>query len=164
MADRSFAAWVKPIAAQLRESRAQIVDVARTIPTEAWGRPSPNEGWTNGDLLVHLAVGDWVCQTVLTAVTTNTPLDVGEVGRPDWIREGNATRLEERQERTVEELIAEVEVEGEETQELLSLLTDGHESLRPEGAPMSLGDYLHGFPGHDRDHLAQLRRAAEKKA
>jgi uncharacterized damage-inducible protein DinB len=158
---RTFAPWVEPIAEQLQESRTQIVEVARSIPEQAWTKPSPNQGWSYRDLLVHLAVGDWVCQTVLRAITTNEPLKIGEVASLDWISAGNAERLKERKERTVDELIVEVEAEGDETQELLARLADADESRTQEDAPLSLGAYLATFPGHDRTHLAELRTALE---
>ena len=158
---RTFVSWVEPIAEQLQESRTQIVEVARSIPVEAWTRPSPNQGWSYKDLLAHLAVGDWVCQIVLRAIITNEPLNIGEVASLDWISQGNAERLNERKGRTVDELVAEVEAEGDETQELLARLGETDESRTQEDAPMSLGDYLRGFPGHDRTHLAELRTALE---
>ena len=115
---RAFAPWVEPVAARLREGRAQIVELARSIPPEAWPRPSPNSGWTYRDLLVHLAVGDWVCQTVLRAVVANERLDVAATFAS--VDAGNERLRQERASRSIEELIAEVEAEGEETQELLA--------------------------------------------
>ncbi len=159
MSDRTFASWVEPIAAQLRESRRQIADVARSIPDEAWGGPTLLEGWTNKDLLAHLATGDWVCQTVLRAAVANEPLDMAAFADIDA---GNARRLEERAGRSVEELIAEGEAKGAETQELLARLTEADEERRQEDAPMSLGEYLRMFPQHDQGHLAELRAALEK--
>jgi uncharacterized damage-inducible protein DinB len=161
MTERTFAPWVEAIATKLQESRTQIVAVARSIPEEAWMRPSPNQGWSYRDLLVHLAVGDWLCQTVLRAITTDEPLNIGEIASLEWISAGNAERLNERKERTVEELIAEVAAEGDETQELLARLAEADESRTQEDAPLSLGDYLRGFPGHDRTHLEELRTALE---
>jgi hypothetical protein len=157
MTFRSFVPWVEPIAAQLREGRSQIVEAARAVPVEAWARPSPSSGWTYRDLLVHLAVGDWVCQTVLRAVVANERLDVAATfGSVDA---GNERLRQERTSRSVEELIAEVEAEGEETQGLLAELTDADESRSEEDAPMNLGQYLREFPGHDRAHLEELRTA-----
>ncbi len=161
MTERTFAAWVQPIAGELQESRAQIVEVARSMAEQAWTRPSPNPGWSYRDLLVHLAVGDWVCQIVLEALTTDQPLNIGEVASLDWVSQGNAERLKERENHTIDKLIAEAEAEGEETQELLARLSEADESRTQEGAPVNLGDYLRGFPGHDGTHLAELRTALE---
>ncbi len=161
MTTRTFAPWVEPIAADLRARRSQIVRIANQVPQEVWGLPSPLPDWSYKDLLAHLATGDWVCQTILRAVVDNKPLEVATVANPDWVAQGNAERLAERSERPAGELIAEVRSEGEETQELLALLSDADEERTQEGAPMSLGQYLKGFPGHDRDHLAQIETALQ---
>src|SRR3972149_8020628 len=120
MTTRAFAPWVAPVAQQLRESRQEIVRTARRVLPEMWSMPSPLEGWTYKDVLAHLATGDWVCQTILRAVVTNKPLDLAVINL-DYINAGNAPLLAERKERSVEELIAGVATESEETQALLAL-------------------------------------------
>jgi len=161
MTTLTFAAWVEPVAAELRQSRHEVVRAATQYLPEFWGWMSPLQGWTYKDLLAHLATGDWVMHTVLRAVIANEPVEVAKVTNLDWVAEGNARFLAERKERSPEELIAEVEAEGDETQELLSQLSEADEQLTQEGAPMSLSDYLRLFPGHDRAHLAQLRVALD---
>ncbi len=158
MTGHTFTPWVEPIAAQLRETRAQVVAFARAMPVDAWDKPSPAEGWTYKDMLAHLAVGDWVCQTVLGAVVAKEALDTSLVAD---IAGGNERLRQERAGRSIEELIAEVEAEGEETQSLLARLTEDDERGTQEGTPMSLGEYLRGFPTHDERHLAELRTAVD---
>ena len=71
-----YASWVEPIAATFREQRAELAQLVRSIPEEAWARTSPNEEWTYRDLLGHLATRsprDW--RLVLTAVIGRTTLD-----------------------------------------------------------------------------------------
>lgn len=160
MTARTFAPWVEPVAAELRESRREIVRTARQLLPEQWSHLSPLQGWTYKDLLAHLATGDWVCQTILTAVTTRTPLDPRATDL-DFVNEGNMRLLEERRTASVDELIAEVEAESAETQDLLAHLADVHEPLKGN-APMTLGDYLRGFPGHDREHVGQLKTALDQ--
>ena len=162
MMTRTFAPWVAPIAEQLRQSRQEIARTAHRFLPEMWSMPSPLEGWTYKDLFAHLSTGDWVCQTILRAVIANEPIEVDKVANLDWVNAGNARLLDERAERSAEDLIAEIEVEGEETQDLLTQLSEADESRTQEGAPMSLGQYLRdAFPGHDRDHLAQLKTALD---
>ena len=156
MTERTFVAWVKPIAAELRETRAAIVEVARRAPAEAWSKPSPNDGWTCKDLLAHLATGDWVLQGVLGLVTGGEGRLITGI---EEVNEGNAARIEARRETPPAALADEVEAMGERTQELLAKLQESHESLKGDNVPMSLGDYLRGFPDHDRDHLNDLRTA-----
>ncbi len=158
MENRRFASWVEPVAAELRETRAQIVETAHAVPADAWERPSPCDGWTYKDLLTHLAVGDWVLQGVLRLVTGSEGRLVSGIEEVDA---GNAQRLAERRGSSVEELIDEVIAEGERSQELLAQLEAEHEPLKGRDAPMTLGEYLRGFPGHDRRHLDELRAAVK---
>ena len=160
MTTRTFAPWVEPIAAQLSESRRAVAEVARAVPEVAWGRASPDPGWSYRDLLAHLAVGDWVCQAVLRAAVGGEPFDMTITTQLD---DRNARMIEEREGRSVQELIAEVGAEGEETQELLGQLSEADEERRQEDAPMSLGEYLRFYPTHDRDHLEQLRTALQRE-
>jgi len=153
---RAFAPWVEPVAARLREGRSQVVELARSIPTAAWTRPSPNSGWTCKDLLAHLATGDWALQSGLRVVIAKERLDIAQFGNVD---EANARFAGERSGRSIEDLIAEVEAEAEETQELLTKLKEDDERHMPDNAPMSLGEYLRLFPEHDRAHLEQMRMA-----
>ena len=161
MASRSFAPWVEPVAARLREGRAEIVEFARSVPPEAWSRPSPNPGWRCKDLLAHLAAGDWALQSGLRVVIAKERLDIAQFGNVD---EANARFIAERAGRSIEELIAEVEAEGEETQALLARLEEGDEQYTPDNAPITpttLGEFLRRFSQHDRYHLSQLRTALE---
>ncbi len=93
---------------------------------------------------------------MLRAAVGGEPFDMAITTQLD---DRNARMIEERKGRSVQELIAEVAAEGEETQELLGQLDEADEERRQEDAPMSLGEYLRFFPTHDRDHLAQLRTA-----
>ena len=159
MTTRTFAPWVEQPAVALRESRSEIVRTARKLLPDHWSMPSPLEGWTYRDLLAHLAAGDWVCQSILSAAVAGRPADLSILNQLD---ERNEQLRREREGRSIEELIAEVESEGEETQELLAQLTDEDQHRTQEGAPMTLGQYLcDAFPGHDRAHLAQLKTALD---
>ena len=132
------------------------MDFARSIPLAAWSRPSPNPGWTCKELLAHLATGDWAFQSGLRVVIAKQRLDIAQFGN---VNEVNARFVGERSGRSIEELIAEVEAEAEETQELLTKLKEDDERHMPDNAPMSLGEYLRLFPEHDRTHLEQMRTA-----
>jgi uncharacterized protein (TIGR03083 family) len=150
---------VEPVAARLREGRSQVVELACSIPPAAWTRPSPNPGWTCKDLLAHLAAGDWAVQTGLRAVVAHERLDLAQLRRD--VDTANARLVGERAGRSIEELIAEVEAEGEETQALLARLEESDEQYTWENAPMTLGDFLPQFSQHDLYHLNQLRTALE---
>jgi hypothetical protein len=155
---RTFAPWVEPIAAELRTTRAEIANAARLMLPDIWGWLSPLPGWTYKDLLAHCATGDWVCQKLVRAAAGGEQLDLGFLAQ---LNETNQQLVDERKGRAPGELIAELETESEKTQELLSRLSEEHDGLKPEGAPMSLGDFLRNFHSHDLDHLAQLKTATD---
>ena len=95
---------------------------------------------------------------ILRSVLEDRPFDMGILAELDA---RNAGYREERLNVTVEQLIAEAQAEGEETQDLLAQLTDADEKRRQADAPMGLAEYLRMFPSHDQEHLAHLRTAQE---
>jgi uncharacterized protein (TIGR03083 family) len=158
MTTRTFAPWVEPVAAELRHTRGEIANAARLMLPDIWGWLSPLPGWTYKDLLAHCASGDWVCQRILRSAIAGEQLDLGFL---DQLNETNAALVDERKARTPEELVAELLAMGDETQELLSQLAAEHDGLKPEGAPMSLGEFLRNFHSHDMGHLTQLKTATD---
>ena len=162
---RTFAAWVEPAARELREGRGEITRTARKFLPEMWTMPSPLEGWTYKDLLAHLASGEWVFQTMLRDVL-GVEKSLPKKATMEYVNEGNAQRLAERKDTSVEELIAEIATAGETTQELLSKLTDDIDPQsvawqRPNGDPVTLEQWIAGFPQHDVTHGAQLKTALD---
>jgi uncharacterized protein (TIGR03083 family) len=164
MTTRTFASWMEPISAQFRETRAELVGVARAMPDEAWELPSPNEGWTYKDLLGHVAGDtDKTFLRGLRAVVDRQPVDLATF--TTGVDERNARDIEERRGRTIDELIAEIEADGEERQGLLARFTEADENWQPEGLPTTASNGLRGMAGdHDREHLAHLRAALEGTA
>lgn len=154
MKERTFAAWVEPIAKQLREGRNAVSELARAAPADLWDRPSGAEGWTCKDVLAHLA-GD--THKVSAAVMRGAVADASILD--DNGDAANARDLEERRERSVDELIAEIEADGDEWQRLLSELGDRDADRHPPGFPLSVGEYLRLLATHDLDHLDQIRTA-----
>jgi len=164
MSTRIFAPWVVPIAAQHREGRRELVELARSLPVGAWSRPSPFPGWTFKDLLAHVA-GDTgkTALRLLRSVAVDQRADqtlFDQIGKDVDAR--NERDVVERREQSVDELIAEIEADGEEWDELLARFGEEHKDLRQEGIPWSLSEALSSNPGeHQREHLAQLRTALE---
>jgi len=160
MTTRTFAPWVEPVAAKVGESRAELIAFARSAPAALWSRPSPNAGWSCKDLLAHVA-GDKGFIMILRAAVERTRLDPAPFAEGEGTR-ANARDVQARRDRSVEELIAEIESDGDVRQELMSRLTDADRELRQKEFPMSLGEVLELGPGgHDREHLTQLRGALE---
>jgi hypothetical protein len=123
-------------------------------------QPSPLEGWTNKDLVAHLAGGnDQMLQKILRAVVSLYPVDPA-VLEPDTDGE-NATGIAERRPWSIEQLIEELERDGAEMQDLLSRLQEADKVIHPGGASWSL-EGLFGVihkENHDLEHLTQLRLA-----
>ena len=163
MVDREFASWVEPIARRDREGRAALLEFARSLPADAWHRPSPVEGWTCRDVLAHIAgdTGKWFSH-MLHAALDGQQLDPTRVGPGVDMDALNKRDVEERSGRSIAELIDEIEADGEKHEELLSRLTDDHEEFRLAEYLLSLGELLGGnaagnHGAHDREHLAQLQ-------
>ena len=165
MTTRAFVDWVKQPAEEIRAGRSEIARTARQLLPEHWTMPSPLEGWTYKDLLAHLASGDWVFQTMLRDAL-GIEKSLPEQATMAYVDEGNARRLAERNDTSVEDLIAEVASSGETTQDLLSQLTDdidpqGVAWRRPNGDPITLQAWVTGFAQHDVGHGAQLKTALD---
>ena len=159
-AERTFAAWVEPIAGELRATRAAIAAFARAAPDELWQRPSPLEEWSCRDLLAHLAgdTGKGSLEAMRAAAEGRAPESAPFAAGANVL---NARDVEERRGCSVEDIVAEIEADGEVWQDLLSRLEDSDESVRWPGFPWALGEYLRILAEHDRDHLAELRTALE---
>jgi uncharacterized protein (TIGR03083 family) len=167
MSDAQFADWVAPIALHFASTRREVAEVARRVPEDVWGSPSPVPGWAFKDVLAHLAEGDVAVQNMIQVVLDGGDTDFREWnnGREDRIAAG----LQRGAALTIEELKAQVIREGEETQGLFARLGDDHESLqvitsRTNPTPMTLVEALVGYH-HDEEHLEHLRPAlAERSA
>ena len=160
MTNRTFASWVEPVASLLAERRREVIAFARSAPVELWGWPSEVPAWTCKDILSHLAGGnDRILQTVLRSVTARAPVNPSLL-QVDTDAE-NARGVEERRDWPIDALIAALEKDGDEVQDLLSRLTEEDEQLGEPGVPMSLADFLHIVQSeqHDLLHLQQIRRA-----
>jgi uncharacterized protein (TIGR03083 family) len=159
MTARTFAPWVEPIATALAEGRREVVDYARSLPAEVWDTPSDVEGWTCKDVLSHLAgdTGKITTSAISGPITGVAPVSTFDDGGDA----ANARDISERRERTIDELLAEIEGDGRCWQELLGQLGDAEEDATWPSFPMSLGTYLGLEATHDREHLEQIRRALE---
>jgi uncharacterized protein (TIGR03083 family) len=136
-----------------------VIGFARSVPEDAWARPSGVEEWTCKDLLAHLAGGnDQLLQVILRKAIAGERL---EASLMDVDTHGeNARRVAERREWPVERLIAELEADGDEVQHLLSQLNHEHEHQQ-DSLPMTLGSFLLivRHERHDMEHLSQLKAA-----
>ncbi len=154
MTNRAFVSWVGPIAHVLIERRAEVVAFARSLPADAWGEPSALDGWTRKHVLAHLA-GD-TGKVSAAAMRSATDADAPHPTFGENEHALNARDVEARRDAPIDDLIAEIESDGEVWLELLSLF-DKDTDRRWPGFPVSLREYLNLMLPHDRDHLADMR-------
>jgi hypothetical protein len=159
---RTFAAWVEPIAERMRRTRMEIVALAYALPGSAWSRPSPNEGWTYHDLLAHLADDtDKNLHAALRAIVSGRDIDPVLWKDLDARNERGVT---DRRSHSIEQLIEEIERDGEAMQSLLAQLRDEDEHRTQPELRGTFGEFLReGLAGHDAPHLDQLRTALSSK-
>jgi uncharacterized protein (TIGR03083 family) len=158
VSERRCAPWVASVAATLAEGRRAVLAFARSAPAEFWARPSTLAGWTNHDVLAHLAGGnDQLLQRLLRDAAGTVPLGPAFL-HPDTDDE-NARGVATRRGWPIARLLAELEQDGEEVQELLAHLTEEDENRRWRGFPLTLGAFLHIVEEerHDLLHLDELR-------
>jgi hypothetical protein len=160
----AFAAWVAPVAAQMRGARDEVIEFARAQDGDFWSqKPRGADGWTNKDLLAHVGGGnDQMLQLILRAVIAKQPIGAS-VTTMDTDAE-NARGVEERHDWPFEQVIAELESSGDEMQSLLGQLTDGDRDRTLEGLNITLEQLMAVVQAedHDREHLAQLRATLER--
>jgi hypothetical protein len=152
---------VEPVARGLATDRAEVIAFARSADPAFWSEPSVVEGWTNHDLLAHLAGGnDQLLQIILRAVTSRRALERGALD-PNTDAE-NEQRVAERRSWTIEALIEELQRDGHEVQELMSRLMNSDRDVMLADSTMSLGNFLRivEHERHDHLHLDQLRSSA----
>jgi hypothetical protein len=158
MSEHTIATWVAPTAAVLEADRIEVLAFARSAPVGLWDQPCVLDGWTYKDILAHLAGGnDLLLQKLLRSVVAREAVDPA-LFQLDTDGE-NARGVEERREWPLDRLIAELERDHAEVQQLLSRLTDEDRGLRWSGFSLSLGDLLHVIEEerHDFIHLEQMR-------
>lgn len=134
--------------------------VIYSVDPVMWERPSVVAGWSNRDLLAHIATGDWVFQTHLRSL-----IERGHVAEWPDVADGNAERLAERKVSTVGALIEEFLSMRHTTMLLLAQIEKKHlrEKLLlrwldpPEERPVL--EYLQWFWMHERSHREELRPA-----
>jgi hypothetical protein len=160
LSERSYAEWVAPIARTLAEDNQDLLAFARAQPAEFWDRGSAIEGWTNRDILAHVGGGnDQLLQIALRATISRKPL--GPEAFDVDTDAANERGVAKRRSWALADVIAEIAECEEETQYLLSQLTDADRDARAGGS-MTLGDFLRIVheERHDLLHLRQLQASA----
>ncbi len=163
MTERTFAAWVAPIAARERADDAKVLEFARALTDEAWASPSGLDGWSCKDVMAHIGKGnDQLYQQLLRQVIAGETVDT-EVFQTVDTDGANAAGVEERRGLSPAEVITEFEEAVDEVQDLLSQLTEEHEHMRQETPPFVFKGFMEMVEkeSHSIEHLRQLGKALE---
>jgi uncharacterized protein (TIGR03083 family) len=142
----------------LVEAQRDLLDVLDRVGPDDWPRPSPNEGWTVRDLLVHLTTSE------SGFVGTLRRMAAGEGGVPADFdpNRWNAGQLRRRGEMPTEQLRLQLEEAHRDMLALLDGLDDaaldhrGHMSTGVEG---STEDNFRLVASHKRGHTSDIRAA-----
>jgi hypothetical protein len=131
-----------------------VLAAVRALPTAAWQAQSGNPGWSNKDVLVHLATGYAQRLELLRSI-----VETGAPGPLPDADSANAANIAALGAEPVDTLIARLIAIRAEVLALLQRLRVDHLDLQVAiGARMErLGDYARDMSRHDLDHLGELR-------
>ena len=92
--------------ANMRESARRFLEAARALPSERWSEGCYEEGWTAKDILAHVASIEWTYPKLLVLAAQPDAEDRDAEGRfRGGIGDYNQRRVDERRDRSVEELL-----------------------------------------------------------
>lgn len=131
-----------------------LLAAVRAVPPAAWQAQSGNPGWSNKDLLIHLATGYTQRLALLRSIA--------ETGAPGTLPDAdsaNAANIAHLGAEPIAPLIDRLIATRAEVLELLRRLRPDQLDLRVAIGDRTerLGDYARDLSRHDLDHLAELR-------
>jgi len=142
----------------LVDAQRSLLDVLDRVGPEDWQRPSPNEGWTVRDLLVHLTTSE------SGFVPTLRRMCAGEGGVPvdfdpnRW----NAGQLRRRADIATDHLRPELEAAHRDMLALLESVDErslDHRGHMSSGVDGSAEDNFRLVASHKRSHTEDIRAA-----
>jgi len=145
--------------------REGLLRAVYSVADDAWDEKSaatPN--WTHKDILAHVAANDERPHVRLRAIL-GEPDDaaLAAINRTD---EWNQQRVDERRDRTVAQLVTELDTNRAQTFELLSRLQGEHldsKITRANGQTYSLPEYIDCIGEHESFHAGQLVPASRAR-
>jgi len=143
---------------ELVATQRALVETLDGVGPDDWSRPSPNEGWTVRDLLVHLTTSE------SGFVPTLKRMSAGEGGVPDDFdpNRWNAGQLRRRRDMPPDQLRSELESAHADMLALLDSLDDaalGHRGHLSSGSDGSTTDNFLLVASHKRAHTGDIRAA-----
>jgi len=140
--------------ADVRVAQAALRERVAAVADGDWSRECANPGWTNKDLLAHLASIDRRLRDQLPCA----------FGRQPWpsstIDEYNEREVGARRAAPVDELRAELARESAATIAFLEGLSEAelaHRFEHPRRGSVSLEEFLRIIPNHIHEHVADFR-------
>ena len=147
----------------LVEAQRDLLDVLDRVGPDDWPRPSPNEGWTVRDLLIHLTTAE------SGFVGTLRHMAAGEGGVPADFdpNRWNAGQLRRRGDVPAEQLRPQLEGAHGDILALLDGLDEGALDYRghlSSGVEGSAEDNFRLVASHKRGHTSDIRAALSSTA
>ena len=145
--------------------RDGLLRAVYSVADDAWDEKSAAApDWTHKDILAHVAANDERPHVRLRAVLGD-PDDaaLGAINRTD---EWNQERVDARRDRSVAELVSELDANRAQTIELLSRLKAEHldsKITRANGQTYSLPEYIDCIGEHESTHAGQLVPASRAR-
>lgn len=149
---------IAAIRRDLVEAQRDLLDILDRVGPNDWLRPSPNEGWTVRDLLIHLTTAE------SGFVGTLRRMAAGEGGVPADFdpNRWNAGQLRRRGEVPTEQLRPQLEEAHRDMLALLDGLDDAaldHRGHMSSGVEGSTEDNFRLVASHKRSHTSDIRAA-----
>ena len=136
-----------------------LLKIIHGIDPARWSASGPYPGWTNKDVLIHLATGYAVRIAVLSGI-----VDRGYPNEPPNADDANAARKAEHNNTSVAALTAILCTSRAQVRDLLAALRPQHLTVMigPPQGRRPLAEILLTLSEHDLEHAADLQRAAKR--
>ena len=147
----------------LESSRQFLLSMVQAVPDEDWSRVAHSDsvGWTARDVLAHI-VG---AEPSMTAIIGRTQAEGRYAPRPDFdLAFWNRRQVEKRAEKSLAELLAELESNRAATLKLLADLPEAALDLpvqHPAYGDMIVEDVFRIIGFHERLHADEIRAATK---
>jgi hypothetical protein len=163
---------VEAVIAELDAHRERFEAFCRSLTGEELERPVPRSSWRVRDFIAHLATIDGPVMRMFEDVHAGRDEglrgpDGGRFDVDGW----NEERIQERRQRSVEDLLGEAAEVRAQLHEVMATLDEGDlahvikfigDAKRPPGE-VRLGAYLRGWCKHDPMHALDMSRALPER-
>jgi uncharacterized protein (TIGR03083 family) len=140
------------------QATEQLLSIVEGIDPARWPEPGPYPGWTNKDVLIHLATGYAVRIAVLSGI-----VERGYPNEPPNADDANAARKAEHKDTSVADLIATLRATRARVRDLIAGVRPEHVTVvvGPPQERRPLAEVLPTLSVHDLEHAADLQRATK---